>query len=233
MGLQLFRPLITNRITQHFNENKACKILSTGKITSKRGGVCPTGSVEFYPTIGLTAHNGTDYAAWRGEPVFHAGHFEGRMKIEKDFSGGIGVDVISTEPVEFDEYKDGKKYHYKGYVKCRYWHLKAPVGYDGKIVRLGETIGLADNTGASSGDHLHFNVKKCDEHGQSLNKDNGYYGAFDHTPFMDDSIDAKTKAEYLYRQAPPVSAQERKEMLHALSTAQRLLNLLLELKRKL
>lgn len=232
LKLQLFRPLISNAITQNYGANLAC-IYPNGKVTSKRGNVCPSGSVEMYPSMGMKGHSGVDYKAWHGEPIYHAGDYEGVMKIEKDFSGGIGVDVISLKPITVEETRNGKRYVYTGHVKCRYWHLKAPVGYDGKIVKLGEQIGLADNTGASSGDHLHFGVKKCDKDGAPTERDNGYVGTFNHEPFMDNSIDAKTKAEYLYRKAPPLTTQERKEMLSQLSMASQLLNLLLELKRRL
>lgn len=227
-----YRPVISSRLTQHFGENRAC-VWPSGKITGKHGKNCPAGSQDFYKSIGMLAHNGTDFATWHGEPVFHCGWFNGRLKIEKDYQGGLGVDVISLDPQVIEEYKDGKKYVYRGHIKCRYWHLKAPIGHDGKIVQMGETIGLADNTGASSGDHVHFNVKKCDEDGNTRDKNNGYYGAFNHEPMSDFSIDAKTKAELMYNQAPPLSAQERKEMLSQLSAASRLLNLLLELKRKM
>lgn len=222
--LKIYRPVISNKITQNFGENKAC-VYQNGKITSKRNGVCPTGSVDFYKSIGMVGHNGTDIATWHGEPVFHAATFDGRMKIEKDFSGGIGVDVISLKPIKVGDYE--------GYVKCRYWHLKAPVGHDGKIVKMGETIGLADNTGASSGDHCHFNVKKCDKDGNTIEKYNGYNGAFNHEPYSDFSVDAKTAAEHLLTPPPEPSEQEKKEMISNLSVLRRLLIMLLEIKRRL
>lgn len=222
--LKLYRPTISNNLTQPFGTNKAC-IYPNGKVTAKIGGKCPSNSREFYTSIGMKGHNGLDLATWHGEPVFHAGLYEGRMKIEKDFSGGIGVDVISTYPVAL---QGGREV----YVKTRYWHLKTPIGHDGKIVRLGEIIGLADNTGASSGDHLHFGLKVCDEDGNALEKGNGYNGAIDPWPYIDLKVDAKTAAEYLYNKAPKLSKKERQEMLSQLSLARQLLLALLELKRK-
>lgn len=223
--MKLWRPVISNKVTQYFGEDKAC-VYPNGKITGKKNGVCPKGSISFYQSIGMISHNGIDIATWRGEPVFHCADWEGKMKIEKDYQGGIGVDVISTSPVTLD---DG----YKGYIKTRSWHLKAPVGYDGKLVKLGDTIGLCDNTGASSADHLHFGVKKCDKNGASLEKNNGYFGAFDFTKYMDFKTDAKTASEYLYNRSPKLSEQERKEMQHALTLAQQLLNFYLEMRRSI
>lgn len=232
MSLQLWRPLITNKLTQPFGANLAC-VRNDGKIVAKRGGTCPVNSKEFYPTIGMKGHNGLDYSAWSGEPIFHCANFAGKIKTEVDSMGGIGVDVISLKPVTV-KFQEGTRYTtYKGYIKCRYWHLKAPVGHDGKVVKLGDTIGLADNTGASSGDHLHFGIKKCDKYGNATEKGNGYYGAFDPWPFMNNDTDAKSAAEYLNVPPLPLSAQERKEMLSQLSILSQLLNALLELKRKL
>ena len=225
MKLEIYRPVISHKITQGWGENKAC-IYPNGKIVGKRGGTCPSGSQDFYKSIGMLGHNGFDLSTHHGEPVYHAGHFDGRMSVEKDRSGGIGVDITSLEPLEL---ADGTK----EYIKLRYWHLKAPVGHDGKIVKMGEQIGLADNTGASSGDHLHFGAKKTFADGRPKNRNNGYNGAFDLTPYCDYSMDAKTKAEYLYQKAPVISEQERKEMLSQLSLARQLLNLLLELKRRM
>lgn len=231
-SLILYRPLISNKVTQQWGVNRACQY-PNGKIVAKSGSTCPAGSYDFYKSMGMKGHSGVDYAAWSGEPIFHAAIWDGYMKIEKDWAGGIGVDVISLKEIEFDEIRNGIKYRYKGHVKCRYWHLKAPVGYDGKVVKLGDTIGLADNTGASSGDHLHFGVKKCDKDGNALEPNNGYVGTFNHEPYMNNSIDAKTAAEQLNIPPLPLSEQEKKEIYSQLSAAQRLLNALLELKRKM
>jgi len=223
-NLLLYRPLLSNKVTQDFGENKAC-IYPSGKVVGKRDMICPAGSRPFYKSMGMKGHNGTDYKAIHGEKIFHAGFYEGWMKIEKDFSGGIGVDIVSNEPIKVGDYE--------GYIKTRYWHLKSPVGHDGKEVRLGDVIGLADNTGASSGDHLHFGVKKCDKDGNATEKNNGYNGAFDHTPYQDNTTDAKSAAEFLNQPPQKLTTQERKEMNNLLSLYRQLLNLLLELQRKL
>ena len=213
--LKLYRPLVTNKITQTFGESKAC-VDYRGKVIGMRGSVCPPGTYSFYESLGMKGHNGIDFNAWHGEYVFHAGLYKGRMKIEKDAQGGIGVDVISLEPVQLN---DGRQV----YVKTRYWHLKSVVGHDGKIVELGDIIGLADNTGASSGDHLHFGIKVCDKNGNALEPNNGYTGAFDPTPYMNNKVDAKTSAGYLNIQSLPLTKQEQKEINSQLSKVRQLL----------
>lgn len=220
----MYRPLLSNRITQRFGDNKAC-ITGAGKVIGVAG-TCPANTWPFYPSIGMKGHNGIDYGAFRGEQVFHAGTYDGWMMTERDPNGGIGVNVVSNEPVKL---RDGREV----YVKTRYWHLKTSIGHDRKQVRLGEIIGLADNTGASSGDHLHFGIKVCDKNGVSLEPNNEYNGAFDPTPYIDNTTDAKSAAEYLYRKVPKLSEKERSEMLSQLSLTRQLLIAYQELLRKL
>jgi len=190
LKLSLFRPTRSKRISQHFGENRACSY-PNGKIVGKQGHNCPAGSVDFYKSIGMLAHNGQDIPGILGEDVVHAGTFDGYMKIESDYSGGLGVDVISNVELFFEGKAPkglttfvNKKTH-KGvigftcYVKVRYWHLHAQIGYDGKNVSFGQTVGLMGSTGASSGTHLHWSWKFCNEFGRNLLPNNGYYGAFD------------------------------------------------------
>lgn len=135
------------------------------------------GYVKLYPTLGLKGHNGWDMSCWHGEPLYHSADWAGTMKTEVDRNGGIGVDVISKEPV----------FSYKGqqvHAKLRYWHLKSVVGWDGKDVREGDLIGYGDTTGVSSGDHLHWGLKPCFKDGSNVDGGNGFYGAIDPAPYF-------------------------------------------------
>lgn len=151
------------------------------------------------------------------------------MRSEKDLQGGIGVDVISKEPLFFP--KDKVATHdrsyltltkqngvdgYMSHVKIRYWHLLTPIGFDEKPVAQGQMIGLADNTGASSGDHLHWAPKWCDESGRNIARGNGYFGAFDQAPFYNHSVYAGDMIDLSPNYLAP-TAQERKEMMSHLS----------------
>jgi murein DD-endopeptidase MepM/ murein hydrolase activator NlpD len=193
----MYRPLVSNHLTQRFGANKH----------------------PYYKQVGMKGHSGLDFRAIHGEEIFHAATFDGVMKVEKDRHGGIGVDVISKHPVVL---KDGTK----SYVKCRYWHLKAPVGWDGKEIKFGDTIGLADNTGVSSGTNLHFGLKKCDKNGKSTELSNGYYGGMDPLPYMELSHDAEESAKLLNIPPLPLTAQERQEINSQLSMARKALLLL-------
>jgi len=173
----IYRPIKSNLITQGFGESKAC-ISMNGKVVRKKG-ECQEGFMDFYESMGMKGHNGWDLACWHGEPVYHSGD-EGIMKTEIDYMGGVGVDVI------------GEKF------KLRYWHLKEVVGHDGMLVEPGQLIGYADNTGASSGDHLHWGIKRV-INGETINKDNGYHGGVDPTPFYIDKfvLDVYNKPQIL------------------------------------
>lgn len=213
-SLVIHRPIRSSKISQKFGANQAC-VYPNGKVVAKTGATCPSGSQEFYKSVGLRGHNGIDAPAIHGEMVVHGGTFSGWMKIEKDEQGGIGVDVVSYKPL-----KVGDK---TSHVKLRYWHLKTAIGWDGKDVVYGQPIGLADNTGASSGDHLHWAPKWCDEKGRSLNENNGFYGAFDPTPFYTHDIYAADSAAMLNVKPPALSVQERKEINSQLSAVRRML----------
>lgn len=142
---------------------------------------------EFYadPKFGgIKGHNGIDFFAGHGTPVF-ATH-DGVCYPEIDNAGGNGV-VIRTNQT-FD-YLDGQ-----AYFKSIYWHLiqDDAVVKTGQIVKCGDLIGFADNTGASTGDHLHFGLKpqaynESNFAYYNVEQTNGYLGAIDPQPYFDGS----------------------------------------------
>jgi len=140
-----------------------------------------------YKELNLPGHNGIDFTAPHGTPIY-ASH-DGEAYYEIDSKGGHGV-VIVSKPV----YDLGKK---KVSIKTIYWHMVDPdkeshyaSPVDGftpektKSVKQGDLIGYADNTGFSSGAHLHFGLKLLDRVGNTLNYNNGYYGAIDPKPYF-------------------------------------------------
>ena len=192
----IYRPLKTNWITQAYGENRACiktrvngSIVYPTTIVSKNK-VCPIGFKDFYKAIGYKGHTGQDNSAWHREGIYFPADYVSKWYAmnEIDRDGGIGVDIISESPV-----LDGK------HIKLRFWHLDASLVYDGQSVVFGQKIGLAGNTGASSGTHLHWSMKFVDKDGQTIDRDNGYAGAVDFAPYHDnvfvlDVLDLKEKA---------------------------------------
>lgn len=180
--MEFYRPTRSQGINQYFGENGTCvgvgadgKTRRPIKVISKKGGVCPVGYKDFYKQHGLKGHNGYDQKAWHGEPVYFSGTYDGWVKYERDLDGGIGVDVVSNEPLlKCREVRCGQTH----YIKQRLWHGLKPVGTERRQVKPGELVMLADSTGASSGDHVHWAPKWCDKNGAGLHNDNGYVGAF-------------------------------------------------------
>lgn len=123
---------------------------------------------------GIKGHNGMDFYAGHGTPIFAS--LDGIAHYEIDPGGGHGVVILSN-----DKFEDinGRS----SYWKTIYWHMcdsnkepqyKSPI--EGKTigVKRGELIGYADNTGFSTGDHLHFGLKPFDQ--VNLDQNNGYGG---------------------------------------------------------
>lgn len=226
--LRIYRPCISKYVSQGWGENSACLDKETGEIFSTAY-VCPEGSISYYKYVGMRGHNGIDIPGWRGEEIYHSATFDGWMRAEKDIAGGLGVDVVSEEPLFFlGEPPKGLKEHvlqsedgFYSYIKMRYWHLQSVVGHDGKKVSCGDTIGLMGNTGASSGTHLHFAPKWCDEEGNGLLKNNGYYGAFDPTLFYFPEFTAREHQTFLgkERKLKPHELKEIKEQINLIQRA--------------
>ena len=110
---------------------------------------------------GIKGHNGLDFMAQHGTPIY-ATH-DGFAQYQIDGGGGHGVVIITDKEVEL---KDGRVCYWKSIS----WHLcdglketKFASPLQGKTgftkVKNGELIGYADNTGASTGDHLHYGGK--------------------------------------------------------------------------
>ena len=123
--------------------------------------------VEMYKSLGMTNHGGYDWYTPEGEPLYFdcscAGYV---LNTEIDSAGGLGINIIT-------ETEDG-------IFKHRYWHLKKFNVVAGQKVESGDLIGWCDNTGMSTGSHLHRDMKEMVKDFQGVlkikNPDNGTYG---------------------------------------------------------
>lgn len=149
MTFELYYPVSPYRLNQKFGVNGA-----------------------YYQSNGINVkgHNGLDWGATHGQPVFAA--HDGVAYHETDDTGGCGVVLITNEAFDYMSPVQG---HMQAYFKTIYWHLcdytkepkyKSPVldfqqknGGKKMPVKRGDLIGFADNTGLSTGDHLHFGLK--------------------------------------------------------------------------
>ena len=128
--------------------------------------------MEQYKAWGLLGHNGWDIVTYGGDPVYAAN--DGIVNQDTvDRSGGIGLDIWNEE----------------GSFKTRYWHNLQNIARMGDKVKRGDLIAYSDNTGFSSGSHIHFALKLTDKYGSTIDNFNGYKGGIDPTPHI---VDNKT-----------------------------------------
>lgn len=181
--INLYRGVKSAHLNQPFGYNLACaKLDANGQpirpfqiITIAASAPVPAGYARFYPLIGLAGHNGRDWMAFRSEPVYFSATdgninpIEGICYTEIDQDGGKGVNILFKDP------DTGAWYQLKE------WHLLEHKVYDGQRIKSGDLIGLADSTGASSGDHLHDGFKPLASEKLEDKKypNNGYYGGVD------------------------------------------------------
>lgn len=139
--MTIFQPVRPFILTQKFGENRAC-VSTDGKNTviTCDGMNPPEGYRSLY---GKKGHDAIDLKTWHGQEVY-ATHDGTVYKIDTDPKSGLDVRI------------EGRNF------RTTYEHL---MGYQVKLgqkVKTGDLIGWADNTGYSSGDHLHFVVELWD-----------------------------------------------------------------------
>ena len=162
MRLKLQNPLGDIFVTQGFGKN----------------------NTDVYAGLGLKGHNGIDFRAPDGTPVL-ASH-DGRVTYAGyDGAGGLTI-VIRTEQ-EFEDISGVPTFW-----KTIFCHLKKGtlLVTGGQPVKAGQEIAQADNTGLSTGSHLHFGLKpiykgEADWQWYNLDQTNGYNGAVDPAPYFE------------------------------------------------
>ena len=170
------------KINQLFNENRSCIDLATNsKVITCDGHNPPAGYKSVYSQI--KGHQGLDLRAKRGQAV-HSVQDGVVVEVVSEEARGVGIGIITDRKFYCTE--TGKD----EYFKMRYWHHLVNLRKLGDKVFIGDVIALADNTGYSSGDHLHFEMKpvKYLKNGGYVNvlQSNGYFGAVDPLPYMQD-----------------------------------------------
>ena len=100
---------------------------------------------EIYKKWGFPGHNGIDYGIPNGTPVGAA--VAGTVAAVACENGGYGNYVKLS-------HTDGSKPYFTYYA-----HLANAAVSPGQKVKAGTIVGFSNNTGASTGPHLHFGVK--------------------------------------------------------------------------
>ncbi len=121
----------------------------------------------FYRSFGMKGHNGIDFRAPVGTPVFAC--FDGTAYVETD--GGYGKNIVLRSP--------GRRKAFEAV----HGHLSEWKVRNGQDVKAGQEIALSGNTGKSFGPHLHFGVRGIeyrDGAGPYVEDyGNGYFGYID------------------------------------------------------
>lgn len=170
----LYEPTKPYIVTQFFGENKVCykRTISGIEYSYKRTeDRCPMGFESMYSQ--MRGHNGADSIAKSGTPVY-AMQKGTVIEVSTETERGLGVGILSQI----------KGAVVTEYYKHRYWHFKGLNVKIGDKVKTGQLIGWADNTGYSTGDHLHIELKLTDKEGRTVHTDNGYFGGIDPLPHM-------------------------------------------------
>jgi hypothetical protein len=74
--VKIYRPVKTNNKSQAFGESKPCikligdRPIRPFEVITSASNTCPAGYTKFYPAIGMQGHNGEDWTAYHGEPVY-------------------------------------------------------------------------------------------------------------------------------------------------------------------
>ena len=178
--MKLYRPVQCTIITQGFGPDKTSPQM-----------------LPFYQSLGLIAHNGVDFGVipcqtidggiWSKNvicsPVYWDCDTEGTVyKLSTDVNVGLGVWVNSKDS--------------DGTFKHRFWHLSQIKCQVGQILGTGDLIGLAGNTGYSTGAHLHRDLTPLNEDLTNKLGNNGYDGCTDPAPYFE-SIFVLDKIKYM------------------------------------
>lgn len=157
----IYLPVTPFHVNQNFGDNMPCVkdfgLATQSIVTGADNKTCPVGYDKLYSHFGMSGHNGTDLMA-REQNLYAA--MDG-VVVEKQLvpARGLGLGILSNDILDLG-------LHGKHYLKLRYWHLKTMYVEVGDTVKAGQLIGVTNNTGYSSGDHLHFE-------GQPMDKDAG------------------------------------------------------------
>jgi hypothetical protein len=171
-------------------------------ITQTFGNKLILGGKDYYSQWGLQGHNGIDYGTPTGT-IIKAPH-DGTVVEASYDANGLGNYI----KIESDKY---------GSVLAHLETMKVNVGFQ---VKEGEEIGTSDNTGYSTGAHLHWGWYQLPR-----NRGNGFNGYMDQQQVLD-SLPAQASGK-LYTEAEYQAAMndrqkfwnERDEVIGKLNTA--------------
>lgn len=118
---------------------------------------------DYYKQFGLAGHEGIDFATPTGTPILVA--TDG--VVVRDFDDPVAGRNYGIYVAVWDKIQNCATY---------YCHLASNVVSVGQAVVKGQLLGYSNNTGNTTGPHLHFGLCKTDAQGARINTDNGFSG---------------------------------------------------------
>ena len=144
-------------------------------------------AIPYYNQIGMKGHNGTDWGTPNNTCIYavHDGEITEATPVGDGYGARVRLQYMSEEGME-------------SYI---YGHLGTVLVSKGQKVRAGDLIALSDNSGVSTGPHLHTGRRFLDKSGAVLDYNNGYFGYTDeydnyYETTLQESTDLKKLKEY-------------------------------------
>ena len=161
MKLRLYYPVRPFRVNQKWGDNVPCVrnfgLPSQLIVNGANNFTCPAGFDKLYAHWGMSGHNGMDLQT--GVQSIYAACDGIVVEQQTVPARGLGLGILTNEQYDFGNMGTH-------FIKIRYWHLKSFYCSVGDRITAGQLIGISNNTGYSSGNHLHFE-------GQLYDKDPG------------------------------------------------------------
>lgn len=134
------------------------------------------GNPATYAQFGLKGHDGRDYAAPKGTPVYaaHDGFIVNSVATDVG-NYGLRIQIGSADKSFITNYGH--------FSKVEFPEIPFNLNNEQYPVKKGDLIGLVGSTGFSTGPHLHFGLRFYENY-QVKNYNNGYYGYVDPVPYM-------------------------------------------------
>jgi len=139
---------------------------------------------SMYAQFGLNGHNGIDFACPTGTKLVCCFDEAEVITVKDDGGSGYGLHI--------------KFWDKKQKLVAIYGHCKSISVKEGDIIKFGQEIAISNNTGYSTGSHLHLGICKVDDNCIRLNTGNGFAGWVDPfgSEFVWDVKDLSLAIEY-------------------------------------
>lgn len=148
-----------------------CPLKGACRLTQKHGD-----RPDYYKKYGLAGHNGLDLSDMvAGTKKTLYAPFNGRVSIAGQYgSYGLCVRLVSIENSGDNQTE----------ITLGHFDSIEPDVQVGKMVKLGQRIGVMGKSGDATGVHVHIQLRILNALGQILNYDNGFKGSIDPLPYM-------------------------------------------------